>query len=762
VNPFESLEDSKDPQWWILSILVVPETAAMRLSTRLLLIPALTALAACTSGSNPAPANPLVRMPGTQPGQVTLDGSSPCYACHGSGNAPWVRPTPDQRGRTNYEEYNLFRAWQGSMMGNSARDPLMFACLTVAAQDSMHVLGNADAVDLCMRCHFPKGWLEGRAAVRNVSAMTGEDYDGIQCTFCHRLSDPFPRPTSEGPREGGSFLVNYDEHDSPAVPPQARSTIAAAGTFAADQDMTRTILRYSGIPFYQGLVPFSPLYDEAGGGQYFVSPAREVRGPFADVLPGATEPHSPLYSRFHKGPFICGTCHDVSNPVMANLPASGQPGDLPSEVQPSYAFGHVERTFSEYRLSAYAQPGGSPGKGNFRPNTPSRTFPVNGWETDQPGNNISKCQDCHMCSRWTPGSNDLTSPVRPEQSEEHPNTWTPCHAMTGGNVWMSEILASIAPDNATPDARNVSLLVGRAGELTCDPMQGTWTSLMPGHLPAGQRPPDITGALTLAATRNRGVLSNAASITDLAYSSTTGALTFRIQNNTGHKLISGFPEGRRMFVNVVVMQNGMKLLEVNPYDAAVGTLRGLPGSSSSPPLGPNEAFSDPLVYEVAMQSSITHEDRTFHFALATSRFKDNRIPPKGFDVTGAAERLVEPVWEGVSRPDWFTPAEYAGGYDEVSLVVPAGATDVSIRLYYQTTSREYVEFLRDEINGTGHLTLPRAAYVAQTDPFFTGLRAWGDTIFALWDHNKDRDGARPYLMAQGAWAAPTGIRSARR
>jgi hypothetical protein len=211
-----------------------------------------------------------------------------------------------------------------------------------------------------------------------------------------------------------------------------------------------------------------------------------------------------------------------------------------------------------------------------------------------------------------------------------------------------------------------------------------------------------------------------------------------------------------------VMQNGMKLLEVNPYDAAVGTLRGLPGSSSSPPLGPNEAFSDPLVYEVAMQSSITHEDRTFHFALATSRFKDNRIPPKGFDVTGAAERLVEPVWEGVSRPDWFTPAEYAGGYDEVSLVVPAGATDVSIRLYYQTTSREYVEFLRDEINGTGHLTLPRAAYVAQTDPFFTGLRAWGDTIFALWDHNKDRDGARPYLMAQGAWAAPTGIRSARR
>ncbi len=495
-----------------------------------------------------------------------------------------------------------------------------------------------------------------------------------------------------------------------------------------------------------------------------MSPDTRIRGPFADVLPGGAQPHDALYSRFHKGPYMCATCHDVSNPVFSNLPAAGLGGDLPTEVNPAYAYTHVERTFSEYRLSAYAQPGGSPGKGNFRPNTPSRTFPVNGWETDQPGNAISKCQDCHMCSRWTPGSNDATSPVRPEQSEEHPNTWTPCHAMTGGNVWMSEILASIAPDNASPDAGNVLLLVNRAKDLTCDPMQGTWTSLMPGNLPAGQRPPDIAGALTLAATRNRGVLANAASVSDLAYDPATGALTFRVQNNTGHKLISGFPEGRRMFVNVVVSRNGAVLQEVNPYDAAVGTLKGLPRSSSSPPLAPNEVHSDPLVYEVAMASSITGEDHSFHFALATSRFKDNRIPPKGFDVGGAAERMVEPVWDGVSRPDWFTAAEYAGGYDEVSLAVPAGATQVSVKVYYQTTSREYVEFLRDEINGTGRLTLPAAAYVAQTDPFFTGLRAWGDTIFALWEHNKDRDGARPFLMAQGSWSAPSpaAVRTGRR
>ena len=48
--------------------------------------------------------------------------------------------------------------------------------------------------------------------------------------------------------------------------------------------------------------------------------------------------------------------------------------------------------------------------------------------------------------------------------------------------------------------------------------------------------------------------------------------------------------------------------------------------------------------------------------------------------------------------------EYAGGYDEIALTIPVGADVVEVNLYYQTTSREYIEFLRDknlsEITGT--------------------------------------------------------------
>ena len=160
------------------------------------------------------------------------------------------------------------------------------------------------------------------------------------------------------------------------------------------------------------------------------------------------------------------------------------------------------------------------------------------------------------------------------------------------------------------------------------------------------------------------------------------------------------------------------------------------------------------------RSSLTNEPTTFHFALSDSRYKDNRIPPKGFDISRAAERMAQPVWQGQNAPNYFTAAEYAGGYDHVSLHVIPGGARAEVVLNYQTTSREYMEFLRDEINGTGHLTLPdpnpgtptiNEAYIVQTDPFFTQLKAWGNTLWQLWLHNKDLPGAAPVVMTQAVY-----------
>jgi hypothetical protein len=151
-----------------------------------------------------------------------------------------------------------------------------------------------------------------------------------------------------------------------------------------------------------------------------------------------------------------------------------------------------------------------------------------------------------------------------------------------------------------------------------------------------------------------------------------------------------------------------------------------------------------------MSSSLTGETKTFHFALASDRYKDNRIPPRGFRIAEAAERICHPRWHGADATDYFTPEEYAGGYDEVRFPKPATAVGWVATLYYQSTSKAYIEFLRDEINGdaTSLLSVPPpsgepTAYILQADPFFSTLKGLGDAIWDLWLHN---DGSAPVAM----------------
>jgi hypothetical protein len=338
-------------------------------------------------------------------------------------------------------------------------------------------------------------------------------------------------------------------------------------------------------------------------------------------------------------------------------------------------------------------------------------------------------------------------PLRPDESTEHPKSGQPLHDLTGGNAWISYILASVDPNGPVFDQFNADLLGQGPAVLTLD-------------LNAGQSLAGSGAALKAGSDRAKQQLRLAATIKSLQYDPDTGNISFKVQNNTGHKLISGFPEGRRMFVNIKAYAGGDLIYEVNPYDYTVGTLKGLPHSVSSPTLGPSEEYVDELVYEVHPSSSITGEDETFHFVLATGRYKDNRIPPRGFDSAGALVRISEPVHEGTSDPDYFTTEEYAGGYDESSLGIIPGADYVRVAVYYQGTSREYIEFLRDEINGTV-TTLPASAYIVQTDPFFSQLKAWGNTIWDLWHHNHGLDGIGtpvegivPLEMTAAEWGTP--------
>lgn len=659
--------------------------------------------------------DPLVRMPGTQPRpDLTIENASNCLVCHG-GYAPEV-----EAGYT----------WRGTMMAQAARDPFFWAALTVAAQDSIWALGNPNGADVCLRCHMPKGWLELRSDPTSGAGMSGADFDGVQCEFCHRMVDPFFQDTYDGKREGNAWATYWDETNASSSP----SNAAANATYQADVVQSDMFTMFNGNKFYGAdHRPVNAGYNENTSGQYFISKEKDRRGSFADA--GGFHPN--LYSRYHKSKYYCSTCHDVSNPALANMMfASTMPDDgitvLPTESKSPAEYFHVERTFSEFMLSDYGLPGGSPGVGPYAPAQ---------FETSQPGNAIASCQDCHMPDGVGAGASIVDTIKRPTNSKEHPSSGQPIHDLTGGNAAVPWLLASTITTSPNYDATNAMLLGQGSSKLTLVLDEGLKLD---------------AAALLAASYRATASLHRAASILDLAYDPASGATSFKVRNNTGHKLITGYPEGRRMFVNVRLYQGNQVVHEINPYDMNAGTFRGLAlaDSPNSPPLGAKEVHDDSLVYEVKMASSLTGQTKSFHFLLGTERAKDNRIPPKGFRIAEANKRIAEPVWLGVPDANYFTANEYTGGYDQISLNLPTGASRIDVRVYYQTTSREYVEFLRDEINGTGtSLVSPTPsgemkAYIAQTDPFFSQLAAWGDTIWQLWEHNKNVPGMAPIEMTR--------------
>jgi hypothetical protein len=239
---------------------------------------------------------------------------------------------------------------------------------------------------------------------------------------------------------------------------------------------------------------------------------------------------------------------------------------------------------------------------------------------------VAICQDCHMRDVTGQGCNFGDPPVR---------TDLPLHDMTGGSAWYPGLLPTLFPDDV--DAAAIQAGIERA----------------------------------------RYMLQNAADM-EVAQEGTDVAVT--ITNNCGHKLPTGYPEGRRIWINVKFYDASMTLLsESGAYDPGTGVLT---------------HDSEVKIYEVKPGlDSITAplvgvpEGPSFHFVLNNKIFKDNRIPPRGF--TNAA-------YEGFGG----SPVDYAyadGQYSDVTTyAIPPGATSAEVTLYYQSTSKEFMEFLRDE------------------------------------------------------------------
>jgi hypothetical protein len=439
-----------------------------------------------------------IMMPGTQPNEAgTFESPDKCDNCHGGYDQARVWSNEPAFG------------WRGGAMGNAGRDPIFWATLAIAEQDF------DGAGDLCIRCHSSRGWYGGRSVPTDGSGLARSDDNGIDCDTCHTLTNP-----------------DMSEHQGTVGP---------------------------------GFEPYDAETGEAyyGSGMLSLWGGSAKLGPYGD----AEARHQFMQSNFHRGD-ICGSCHDVSNPAVGDLaPRNGaqvplEPGTFngtPNALDPNqdpttkaafnnppYAYGIVERTFSEYKsgliddtlvtdfLSLPADLQVSGGALAFAYNAAMQAGGT--YEDGTP--RYFNCQGCHMRPDTGEGCNRAGAPTRFD---------LPKHDQSGGNYWMWPLIQY-------QDQQGTLRLGGGLTQTQIEAMDA-------GRQRAQQQ-------LQMAA--NLEVIDNNVKITNL----------------TGHKLISGYPEGRRMRLNLRWYCGGVTCL----VDGEDGAYAPLPGATFQTPRNTRRSF----------------------------------------------------------------------------------------------------------------------------------------------------------------------------
>ena len=593
-----------------------------------------------------------VRMPGTQPGEVgNLQTANRCDNCHGGYN-PAAEPA---------------HLWNGSMMAHAAADPIFWATVAVAEQDF------DGSGDLCLRCHMPKGWLAGRSTPTDGTGLSASsDSDGVECDFCHQLTDPVAQvPQPVGVQNPGfeAFTTGGEAH--------------------------------------------------YGSGQYVMYDGNEKLGPYDD----ADARHQWTQSSFLRSSNFCGTCHDVSNPVVGNLAsnhgtlAGADPviadgaldGDLATKAafnNPPYRYGVIERTYSEHMASDLATTSVSdadPTRTTVLPDELKQGAILRAYDaaflasggvgTDYADGTPRSftCQSCHMPPIAGVGC-DKVDPNLPRAD-------MPRHDLVGGNYWMLEVMP--------------------------------WMESR-GTLPFG-------GGFAAKADAMRDGIARARSTLQDAGALSIEGDSVKVLNLTGHKLISGYPEGRRMWLRIDWKDAADQTLRVDGeygdlqlqmdvsgdgiVDVAdtVRTILDLEGTNTriyQVHAGISQDWATTLLslhdpslpvafdrstggvtatlQSVAEQPAGTAHE-SFHFVLNNEILADNRIPPWRMNREAARQRNTLPVpADQYGNPG---PTGVFDHFDLVPLSPPPQAVGATIDLLYQSTSWEYIQFLYLANNG---------------------------------------------------------------
>jgi hypothetical protein len=342
-------------------------------------------------------------------------------------------------------------------------------------------------------------------------------------------------------------------------------------------------------------------------------------------------------SPYHRESKLCSTCHDVSNPAFTRASNGSYVLNAVDTEHPTHLKG--DEFPIERTYSEWTQ-----SEYAVRPVDTGGRFGGN-----QP--EVSTCQDCHMPKTEGYGCRpDLGGNFRTDLGQHHFN---------GANSWVLDAVRTLYSDNQTGLEDST---VAAAHARTTEMMQNA------GEIRAFER---------------------------------NGQLVVRVKNETGHKLPTGYHEGRRMWVNVQFKDDfGNVFNQIGGYDTSTATLDTNGATIYEANYGLDQSMSS---------TTGLPEGKSFHFVLNNTVVKDNRIPPRGYTLDNFTSVQAAPV--GESYPDHHY-------WHDSSYQIPSQSDSVVVSLYHQTTTREYIEFLRDEntTNNAGQIAYDRWVLHGKSTP----------------------------------------------
>ncbi|HET8538396.1 MAG TPA: fibronectin type III domain-containing protein [Anaeromyxobacter sp.] len=659
-----------------------------------------------------------------------------CAACHG--------------GQVDQQVAHMGN-WGGTAMASAARDPVFRANQIIVNEKVKQLTGEDGAGNMCFRCHSPNGWTSGRFdpvlnGAANGSQMLhsiimSTDDEGVSCESCHRTmnavtfkrADLVALEGQQGVMDSVwnmmATISDWPHQGMPYVDQDGDPTLGAGnpygdGTLQFDEGMTY-IGRYPGTAdiYYKdlpllvdplGVGGFSPggpytgqtygvyppgwidmLGNDVGGqvamGPDGVSPLLQLDIPIGPPLnPNGTPNYqaqsvspehstvkhpnlAPLKGYIQTSEF-CGSCHELTIPVLNH----GMP---------------EQRTYSEWKYSAYGDPNGP----DYR-----------------------TCQDCHMPRLSHEYTDDILGSYNADPLGEpggwpysKPRTNTAVHKFAGANRDLPEMMKLIYPEVDFE-------VVGGAGiEGGGNMGMGTGNDprIFPGML-------STRDSLWERNRRNTDVnLMDGVDVSIVGGPTLVDALAgkwqvqVRVTNLTGHRLPSGYPDGRRMWLGLQVTDATGALqvpfYESGWYDDATATLftdgnrsafrRALGNQIDASVAGGNAVMTYERVTGACSFDPVTGErvGCTPSLDLLNDHILfDNRIPPAGFSY-GAYRATGVKFW--TYDPATFVPVEDATrypdgqGFDVVTytfLAPPDAQLAVRAELFFQSHTREFMEHLR--------------------------------------------------------------------